>query len=36
MEVFGGEGYEVGKDAAKLLNKKKCRVTAKNMSDRRK
>jgi hypothetical protein len=36
MGVLEGEVYEVGKDAAKLLKKKNCRVTAKHMSDTRK
>jgi hypothetical protein len=30
------EEYEVGNDAAKLLNKKNCLVTAKHTSDKRK
>jgi hypothetical protein len=34
-QIAQQEEYEVGKDAAKLLNKN-CRVTAKHMSDRRK
>jgi len=37
MEVFGGEGYEVGKDTGKLLNRKntKCGRMPPNCSIKR-
>ena len=35
-QIAQHEEYELGKDVAKFINKKNCRVTAKNMSDRRK